>query len=504
MEEKKPLPSEGPPRPPHTPPVTALPPRVYEIDRKDRILLLLAWALGVLSVDLCFYQFGLGITVLTAAWYGVLFWYKGLKGFARWENRLLFGAVCLLALSFALNANRWLQWWSFFALLALMGLQCIGWSGAARLPWSAPAMLYERLGLLIEGLFCRLGAPVRALASIKGLSHKKSLYVLAGLALCIPLLIVVIPLLASADALFQYLAGSAIEWMFRHLAGWIFRLIGGLCAGAFLFGLLYFLRRPEPLKLAVRPNIPPVVEAAAPITVLTVMDVLYALFLAVQFAALFGGEAYLASAGISYAEYARSGFFQLVFVAVLDLALVLACLQLCKRDGGGWRAVQVLSTLLVAASVAMLLSAALRMSLYVGEYGLSFKRALTYWGMALLAVYFTAALLKIWRPSFSFFRVLFAAGVAGWLILNLANVDALVARYNVARNLSPQAVMSVCQTGDLSCQAALPTLEELAQRYPEDEELAHLIQSTRNSAAQVAAHWQSWSLTAFLAAQGGN
>ena len=55
---------------------------------------------------------------------------------------------------------------------------------------------------------------------------------------------------------------------------------------------------------------------------LGVMDLLYGFFLAVQSAALFGGAEYLSRVpGLSYAEYARSGFFQLVFVACLNLAL---------------------------------------------------------------------------------------------------------------------------------------------------------------------------------------
>lgn len=80
------------------------------------------------------------------------------------------------------------------------------------------------------------------------------------------------------------------------------------------------------------------------------LDVLYAFFLAVQCAALFGGADYLARAGISYASYARSGFFQLVAVAAVNLACLLACLALCKGEGRGLRMVQVLGTLLVAAS----------------------------------------------------------------------------------------------------------------------------------------------------------
>lgn len=148
------------------------------------------------------------------------------------------------------------------------------------------------------------------------------------------------------------------------------RLIFGLLVAPFLFGLLYSLRRPEPLKRLTRPVESLSMEAAGPVTVLAVLDVLYAFFLAVQCAALFGGADYLAQVGISYASYARSGFFQLVAVAAVNLGLAwLACLALCKGEGRGLRMVQVLGTLLVAASGVMLVSALWRMNLYVGAYG---------------------------------------------------------------------------------------------------------------------------------------
>lgn len=234
-------------------------------------------------------------------------------------------------------------------------------------------------------------------------------------------------------------------------------------------------------------------EAAGPVTVLAVLDVLYAFFLAVQCAALFGGADYLAQVGISYASYARSGFFQLVAVAAVNLACLLACLALCKGEGRGLRMVQVLGTLLVAASGVLLVSALWRMNLYVGAYGLSFKRVLTYWGMAVLAVLLAAALWKVWHRHFRWFRVLLSVGVAGWLLLNYANVDALVARYNIGRGLDTGAVLSASD-GRLG---ALPALEELLEAQPEETELRQAVETLRDSARWQAAHWQTWSVAAW-------
>ena len=483
MEEKKTIPV--------TPPVTAAR-RVFPVDGRDRALLVLAWGVGVLCAEALLWGLsGLVMTLLAAAWYGVLFWYGGAAPLARRENRLLLYAVGLLALTFVLFANPWLRLWNTLALVLLMGIQMGGWPGMEVYSVGTSAMLGERFLRVMGGLFGYLGASVQALGSIRGLSRKKMPYVLGALLVCVPLLMVLFPLLTSADALFAQVTRRAADWFDEHLALWALRLIFGLLVAPFLFGLLYSLRRPEPLKRLTRPVEGLSMEAAGPVTVLAVLDVLYAFFLAVQCAALFGGADYLARAGISYASYARSGFFQLVAVAAVNLACLLACLALCKGEGRGLRMVQVLGTLLVAASGVLLVSALWRMNLYVGAYGLSFKRALTYWGMAVLAVLLAAALWKVWH--FRWFRVLLSVGAAGWLLLNYANVDALVARYNIGRGLDTGAVLSASD-GRLG---ALPALEELLEAQPEETELRQAVETLRDSARWQAAHWQTWSVAAW-------
>lgn len=55
--------------------------------------------------------------------------------------------------------------------------------------------------------------------------------------------------------------------------------------------------------------------------------------------------------------------------------------------------------------------------------------------MAVLAVLFAAALLAVWRAGFSFFRVLLAVVIVGWIALNFMNPDFTVAQYNVSLSL---------------------------------------------------------------------
>ncbi len=502
-----------PPRGPVGYGCTPAPAKVWAADKKDRVLLFLALGIGALLACLLLSPGmpGLGVTAAVVAWYAAAIWYLGWEGFQEKPSLLLFAAVAALALTFSLFSNLWLRFWNALFLCGLMAVQLFQWSGQGKRLWSVPSMLAERMCLLCRGLFCNLPAPLAAVKSFRGGDNRRTLAVGAGLLVAAPLLLVAGSLLASADAYFDLLAGRALNWLADTIGEGALRGFLGLLAAPFLFGLLYFLRRGEERKagdLAL-----PLADPAAAVVVLGALDLLYAFFIAVQAAALFGGEAYLRDTGLTYAEYARRGFFQLVFVAVLNLAVVMLALQFSRHEGGGWRGVQVLSTAMVAMSCIMLASAAWRMTLYVTVYGLSFKRFLTYWGMVMLAVFFAAALRKIWRTEFSFFKVLLVAGTVGWLALNYCNVDLIVSSYNVSLyQRQENSVMNLDYLlFDLSYDALWPLADlpgdtvagydmdwqtKVATKYTLEDALAR----RRAQAAENASHWETWSVSAALAA----
>lgn len=499
------------PTPPVAPPAIAKPKPHYETDGRDRLALLLSWGVGILLAALLlaptFQCPGLGVTVLVAAWYAALFCYKGHSGFATRPSLLLFAAVAALALCFALWSDQWFRWWNLFGLLGLMTLQLFEWSGGGRREWYLPSMLAERGLLLLTGLADRLPALGATVQSFRR-GKRTVLLILCGLALTVPIALVVVPLLLSADDYFAFLSAQAMNYLERVFGRLASYLLLGLLAAPFLFSLLYALRRPKPAPepTAQAPALP-LVDPVIPAVALSLLDLLYALFLAAQSAALFGGAAYLQRVSfLTYAEYARSGFFQLVAVAGINLSLVLFILQLTQQEGWPWRAVQVLCTAMVGMSCILLVSACYRMSLYVGTFGLSFKRFLTYWGMGVLAILLAATLWKIWRPGFRFFPVALVVSVAGWLLLNFCNVDYLVARYNVDFYLrQDNAVMNLDYLVEELSYDALWPLSDLPGELPSGVDgltLSQLTALRRTQARQDASDWRTWSLSAALAAQG--
>jgi hypothetical protein len=160
----------------------------------------------------------------------------------------------------------------------------------------------------------------------------------------------------------------------------------------------------------------------------------FALFIGVQAGSLFGGEAFVqARTALTYAEYARGGFFQLVVAAGLVLPLVyLAPLVAGPLDESGTRKLRALLAIQLVLTGLVLASALWRMGLYMRVYGLSEDRiygtTAMIWIGATLAI--LAATVLRGRAQGAAFGSLIAA-VSVLAALNLANPTALIARYNL-------------------------------------------------------------------------
>jgi hypothetical protein len=166
------------------------------------------------------------------------------------------------------------------------------------------------------------------------------------------------------------------------------------------------------------------------------LNVLFAAFVVVQISWLFGGEALvLRTTGLSYAEYARRGFFELTFVAGLLLPLLLGVQALIPASDS--RALSIYRRLALSLTVllgAILFSAGGRMNLYIRYYGISTDRLYATAFMIWLAVVFVWLAFTVLRSRPRTFAAgMVVSGFAVLATLNFLNPDALVARANIAR-----------------------------------------------------------------------
>jgi len=170
--------------------------------------------------------------------------------------------------------------------------------------------------------------------------------------------------------------------------------------------------------------------------VLGLLDLLFLAFVVVQFRYLFGGaELVKVSTTLTYAEYARRGFFELVAVAALLLPIMLTIDWLARIDHPHQgRLYRGLGGALIGLLFVVIASALFRMGLYTEEYGLTELRLYTTAFMGwiiLVAIWYLVTVLRERRELFVFGAMV--AGLVVALSLDGLNPDELIVRTNAAR-----------------------------------------------------------------------
>lgn len=247
----------------------------------------------------------------------------------------------------------------------------------------------------------------------------------------IPLLLVIIPLLTGADRIFRYellailghpdLMPIMIHTMIVILP-WPF-----LCS--LLLGLDITPKAPsKPCRITLRPTMTA--------TVLSVMLAVYTLFCMVQLRFLFAGALTDGSIslpdGLTYSAYARDGFFQLLAVTAINLAVFGIALISAPRT----RWVNGALGGLLAATAIMLASATLRLGLYIGAYGLTWLRYASMSFIALLAITIVLCAIRMRTARLPLMATLVALAMVWYVALGFSNPDWVCDAYNAAHGFS--------------------------------------------------------------------
>ena len=296
--------------------------------------------------------------------------------------------------------------------------------------------------------------------------------VLRGVLVAAPLLVVFAALFAAADAVFAAAAREVLALPFRLPFGDVVDrgvfvvAVAWVVAGVLVVAAGVRLVAPATPVVFAQPASRAAAEAgeaatagdaadagilgAAPMpirfgiggleatVVLACLDALFAAFVAFQVAYLFGGRDTLEAGGLTYADYARRGFFELLAAAGLA-ALVVATLDARVRQRG--RAFVAGAIVLVGLTGATLVSSFLRLRLYQDAYGWT---ELRFW--VLLSIgWLAAALLALGvlvarRRSGRLVHVLGALGIAAVVVANFVGPQGYVAGRNLERALDPALV----------------------------------------------------------------
>ena len=416
------------------PPAPPKPPReLHPAQRKDMVFAILLAVFSILITDFLLWSgIGLGATACS----GLIF--LSSVGYL-WKERRKFtpfagfvsAAYLVAAVSLTVSDDGTVKFFTLLLMLLLWTVTLLemmqlrarsaGTAGAIRdVFYAVFVMTFGRVGDVFYAMFHKKGSDGQT-------KKRKTGSAMLGFACALPLLLIIVSLLISSDAAFEGLLKSlAID----HVIEIFIAVLLGLLLFLLLFGQSFssrYLHREKVEKKEIR-GIEPVVVYAF----LGIIVAVYVLYLVSQLAYFFSAFSSLLPKDFTAAEYARRGFFEMTVVCGINLGIIFAAQALCRRKEGKMSlpgrllllGICVFSLVLIATSFS-------KMAMYIDRFGLTRMRILTSVFMVFLTVVFLGVILKLFLKKLPVMKIALIAGTLLLLVTCYADVDRLVAGYNV-------------------------------------------------------------------------
>ena len=281
--------------------------------------------------------------------------------------------------------------------------------------------------------------------------------VLAGLLMAVPLVIVLVVLLVSADAAFEGLVNLLPE---VELWEPVTSLIFGIPLGIFFYCRATALQHDEETPSAPRGG-----ARLSTITVNTVLgavSLVYAVYLFSQLAYFAGGLSGILPEEFTVAEYARRGFFEMAVICSINLFVISLGVGLTQKEGGAPLSVRILCLFIGIITLFLTVASSAKMVMYIGSYGLTRLRVLTQVIILFMALATIFVCVWLFVRRMPYMKVIVLTALLMGAIVAWTDVDTVVACYNVRAYQS-----GVLETVDIShlrslSDGAVPYLAELA------------------------------------------
>jgi hypothetical protein len=341
----------------------------------------------------------------------------------------------------------------------------------------------------------------------KGNFWKPVLQAAAGILIAVPLFMIVLSLLMSADSGFEKLLEKIFDFTGADAGGHILAVILSLPLGCYLYGLLYGCANRRCTDRFSRESVLKSRKACAVIprvsilAVLVLITVIYGLFLGLQGSYYFDAMNNILPQEFTYAEYARKGFFELLMISIINLCLILFTELFCRKsdrkeetsrqenaagneDGTGNdgtaerenrpaknRFIRFMIILLSLMTLFIIATAFAKMYIYIRAYGLTALRVIPSLFMLFLAAVFVLVIAGQFRqiPVVRISIFLFAAGYA---VLSVSNMDAGITSYNLSHYRSGELRHYYDRTGDheTSYDYSLADIEPLFETWKSEQD----------------------------------
>lgn len=286
--------------------------------------------------------------------------------------------------------------------------------------------------------FRNFAALFRSLFS-KGRSKKKVvLSLVIGVIISIPLIYMVVILLADADEHFNaFVNDFLIKLWDLSIMEYVLEFILGIPVACYCFGFLYgnyHKRNTHIIKYQsvntrfVNMHAVPRAAVYGPLIILNVIYITFFIVMTNYVFSAFHGDL---PAALTYAQYARQGFFELCAVSAINLAVIaFAYIGVKRKEAEYPPSLRVLTGIMSLLTILLVVTNMSKMCMYISVYGLTRLRLYTMWFM--IVILFVFVLIVIWHiRSYNMGRPLIIGVVTLCLALGFGNSDGIIAKHNV-------------------------------------------------------------------------
>ncbi len=286
--------------------------------------------------------------------------------------------------------------------------------------------------------FCSFGYLFKAIFTGRGKGNGKNfLKIILGIAIALIPTGIVIYLL-SYDNNFRELLKNIFNFRFIDFFTFTVRLTLAIPTAMYVYGLFISASEHKCSNVLTEDTCSRIcskvkfLPAATTLTAVIPLLAVYVLFFISQLDYYISGFTGVLPDGLSYADYAKEGFFQLCTVSVINLiVIIIASIFMQQKDAFGKKLLKAISIAYSIVTLILISTALSKMFMYISYYGLTQKRVYSTWLMAVIAIIFVLLIIRQFVPAFKIVACSLTVCVVMFAGLTVANTDSLIAKYNV-------------------------------------------------------------------------
>ena len=347
--------------------------------------------------------------------------------------RLFFWAIPIVVIS-SFNAIFQLAIFHYFnvvIIIILFAIIIIGATNKEKIQYES-LTYWRKIGRVTLSHFSAGINLQKRLSTMTKLTKNSTLSrILLGIACALPVSGIILVLMLSGDQVFLALTTQFFQNIELNFFVFIWRLIVITFMTVYFSGFLYQAHAIKTSQVIVPPKN---LDTIIAVSFLAVLNVLFAVFCYIQFAFLFTGGANTLPQGVTYSEYAREGFFQLLLITIINFGVIIIFMKYFQKMTPSIKFMLLLLSIFTGVLIA---SSFYRMNLYMDVFGFTPLRMMVVTFLAMESFFLIATIYALFKPRFNIFKFYLMVGLVFFIIANFTSTSFVSGRLNTIWHFNP-------------------------------------------------------------------